>query len=67
MGRGGCAELLVAVDAGSKVCDVPGVTSAFRFWLMVSSTVPREMRRKSVSSVARGLGMSVSLWVRWMI
>jgi hypothetical protein len=34
------------VDVGSKAC-APGVTRALRFWLMVSSTAAREVRRKS--------------------
>ena len=35
-----------AVELGSKPC-FEGVTSALRFWVMESSTAPRDMRRKS--------------------
>lgn len=42
------------VMLGSKGL-LPGVTSALRFWEMVSSIAPRDTRKKS-----RGLGMSVS-------
>ena len=43
MGRG----VRSIVEDGSKRFDVPGVTRVLRFWEMVSSTVPREIRRKS--------------------
>lgn len=35
------------VEAGSKP-DLAGVTRALIFWVMESSTAPRDMRRKSV-------------------
>lgn len=45
----------LGVVAWASKEEAPGVTRALRFWVMVSSTVPREMRRKSSR-----LGISVS-------
>lgn len=47
-------DVRTEVEVGSNP-DLEGVTSALRFWVMESSTAPRDMRRKSGEEEVRGV------------
>ena len=58
--RSGARTCRDEVEDGSKP-EREGVISAFRFWIILSSMVLRESRRKS----GPGLGFSEGFWALW--